>query len=77
VAFVRERTIPTERASIVGEVSVNVCGNRLPHGQCDGSLRSYSRLNIMYYSKVDKSKAILETGLGGLCVCETSRILHF
>jgi hypothetical protein len=35
VAWVRERTIPTERPSLVGEISPNVCG----------SLRPYSRLS--------------------------------
>jgi hypothetical protein len=37
VALVRERTIPTERLPLVGEVNVIFCGRR------GGSVRSYSR----------------------------------
>jgi hypothetical protein len=40
---VRERTIPTERPSLVGEVFANFCGYMVPRGQRDGSLRPYSR----------------------------------
>jgi hypothetical protein len=43
VAWVREGTIPTERAPLVGEVSASFCGYRLPRGLHDGSLRPYSR----------------------------------
>jgi hypothetical protein len=39
VALVRERTILTERLPHVGEVSANVCGYRVPRGQCDVSPR--------------------------------------
>jgi hypothetical protein len=42
---VRERTIPTERPPIVGEVTANFCGYRVPHGQRDGCLRPYSRFS--------------------------------
>jgi hypothetical protein len=45
VAWVRERTIPTERPPLVGEVSYNFCGWRVPHGQRDGSLLPYSRIS--------------------------------
>jgi hypothetical protein len=45
VASVRERTIPTERSPLVGEVSANFCGQKVPRGQRDGSLLSYSRLS--------------------------------
>jgi hypothetical protein len=45
VAWVRERTIPTELPPLVGEVSTNFCGERLPRGQRDESLRQYSRLS--------------------------------
>jgi hypothetical protein len=45
VAWVRERTIPTERTPLVGEVSVNFCGQRVPHGKRVGSLRPYSRIS--------------------------------
>jgi hypothetical protein len=40
VAWVRERTIPTERPPLVGEASANFCGYNEPRGQCDESLRS-------------------------------------
>jgi hypothetical protein len=45
VAWVRERTIQTERLPLVGEVSANFCGVRVPHGQRDGSLWPYSRFS--------------------------------
>jgi hypothetical protein len=45
VAWVRERTIPTERPPLVGEVSSNFCEYRVQRGQRDGSLRPYSRLS--------------------------------
>jgi hypothetical protein len=45
VALVRERTILTERLPLVGEVSANFCGQRVSHGQRDGSLQSYSRFS--------------------------------
>jgi hypothetical protein len=44
VALVRERTIPTERQHLVGEVSANFCGQRVSRGQCNGPQRPYSRL---------------------------------
>jgi hypothetical protein len=43
VSRVRERTITTERPPLVGEVSVNICGQTVPRGQRDGSLRPYSQ----------------------------------
>jgi hypothetical protein len=42
---VRERTIPTERPPLVGEVTANFCGSRVPRGQRDGSQRPYSRFS--------------------------------
>jgi hypothetical protein len=39
---VRERTIPTERPPLVGEEIANLCGQGVPRGQRDGSLRPYS-----------------------------------
>jgi hypothetical protein len=45
VAWVRERTILTEWPPLVGEVSANFCGNRVPRGQHDRSLWLYSRLS--------------------------------
>jgi hypothetical protein len=48
VAFVRERTIPTERPPLVGEVSANFFGYRVLRGQRNGSLRPYSRFSRPY-----------------------------
>jgi hypothetical protein len=45
VALVRERTILAERPPLVGEVSTNFCGERVPRGQRGGSLRTYSRVS--------------------------------
>jgi hypothetical protein len=44
VTWVRERTILTKRP-LVGDVSANFCGERVPHGQHDGSLQPYSQLS--------------------------------
>jgi hypothetical protein len=41
VAWVRERTIPTERPQLVGEVSENLCEQRVSRSQSDGVLRPY------------------------------------
>jgi hypothetical protein len=35
LAWVRKRTMPTERLPLVGEVSANFCGWRVPRGQRD------------------------------------------
>jgi hypothetical protein len=43
VALFRERTIPTKRPPLVGEVSANFCRYGVSRGQRDGSLRPYSR----------------------------------
>jgi hypothetical protein len=45
VVWVREWTIPTERPPLVGEASANFCWQRVPLGQCDESLRPYSRIS--------------------------------
>jgi hypothetical protein len=45
MVWVRERTIPTERPPLVGEVIANFCGWRVPRGQRDGSLLPYSRFS--------------------------------
>jgi hypothetical protein len=45
VALVRERTIPTQRPPLIGEVSANVCGHTISCGQHNGSLRPYSRFS--------------------------------
>jgi hypothetical protein len=49
VAWVRERTIPTERQPLVGEVSANFCGQRVTRGQSDGSLRPSLKTQIFPY----------------------------
>jgi hypothetical protein len=36
-----------------GEVSANFCGQRLPRGQRDGSLRPYSRISRPKYSFIN------------------------
>jgi hypothetical protein len=45
VALVRERSIPSERPSLVGGVSANFLGYRVSRGQRNGSLRLYSRIS--------------------------------
>jgi hypothetical protein len=45
MVWVRERTTPTERPPLVGEVIANFCGLRVPRGQRNGSLWPYSRFS--------------------------------
>jgi hypothetical protein len=45
VAWVRWRTIPTERPQLVAEVSANFCGWKVPRCQCNGSPLLYSCLS--------------------------------
>jgi hypothetical protein len=45
VAWVRERTVPTQRLPLVDEINVNFCGETVPRGQRDGSSRLYSRIS--------------------------------
>jgi hypothetical protein len=45
MAWVREWTMPTERPLLISKVSANFYGQRVPRGQRDWSLRSYSRLS--------------------------------
>jgi hypothetical protein len=45
VVWICERTIPAERPPLVGEVSVNFCGYKVPRGQRDGYLRPYFRFS--------------------------------
>jgi hypothetical protein len=45
VAWVHERTIPTQRPSLVDKVSANVLRTEVPRGQRDRSLRSYYRIS--------------------------------
>jgi hypothetical protein len=37
VALVRKQTTPTERPPLVGEISANLCGQRVSRGQRNGS----------------------------------------
>jgi hypothetical protein len=46
VAWVRERTKPTNQPSLVGEVIAHFSGERVPRGQRDGSLG-----RILYFSR--------------------------
>jgi hypothetical protein len=45
VAWIRERTIFTERPPLSGEVSANFSWRRVPRGSVDGSLLPYSRIS--------------------------------
>jgi hypothetical protein len=45
VAWVQERSIPTERPPLIGEINANFCGYRMPSGQRDGSPLPYSRFS--------------------------------
>jgi hypothetical protein len=66
VALVRERTIPTERPLLVGEVSANFCWQRVPRGQSNGSQQSYSRLSrLELLPFLSSSSSILLTRLNG------------
>jgi hypothetical protein len=49
VVWDRERTVPTERPPLVGDVSANFCRYSVPRGQHDGSLRPYS---LMYAAEI-------------------------
>jgi hypothetical protein len=46
--WVRKQFIVTERQSLVGEVSANICGWRVPRGERDGFLRPYS---LFFYTE--------------------------
>jgi hypothetical protein len=45
VVVIRDRTIPTERQPLIGEVSSKVCEQRVSRGQRNGSPRPYSRFS--------------------------------
>jgi hypothetical protein len=45
MALVCERTIPTERRPLVGEVNANFCGKTVSRGQHDGSIVPYSQFS--------------------------------
>jgi hypothetical protein len=45
MALVHERTIPTERPQLVGEVSANLCGWRMSSGRRNGSPQPYSLIS--------------------------------
>jgi hypothetical protein len=51
MALVRERTIPTERQPLVGEVRANFCGQRVPGDQCDGIFRV--RVRVQNFTQQD------------------------
>jgi hypothetical protein len=68
MAWVRERIIPTERPPLVGEVTANFCGYRVPRGHCEWFIRPYSRLSrpepLLFLS--NRSSIVLMR-LSGLC----------
>jgi hypothetical protein len=79
VAWVRKRTIPTERPPLVGEVSANFCGRRVSRGQRDGSIRPYSRISwpepLLF---LPSSSSIVLTRLSGLsCRPTTSQKIWY
>jgi hypothetical protein len=45
MVLVHERTIPTQRPPLAGEISATFCGWRVSRGQRDGSLRPYYRFS--------------------------------
>jgi hypothetical protein len=45
MVWVRERTIPTERPPLVGEMIANFCGYKVSRGQRDGQ-KKYSKIKI-------------------------------
>jgi hypothetical protein len=63
VAWIRERTIPTERPPLVGEVSANFCAWRVQRGQLDGFLRPYFRISRpeSLFSFASSSPVVLES----------------
>jgi hypothetical protein len=48
VTWVRERTIPTERPSLEGEVSANFCGETVPRGKRDGRILGFLDRNSYF-----------------------------
>jgi hypothetical protein len=66
VALVRERTTPTERPPLVGEVSASFCGQKVPRGQRNGAPRPYSRLPL-HCREVKKKKKRLQSAKNVHC----------
>jgi hypothetical protein len=66
VALVCERTIPNEPPPLVGEVTANFYGQRVPCGQGDWSLRTYSWISrpepLLY---IPSSSSVVLTRLSG------------
>jgi hypothetical protein len=66
--LVRERTIPTERLPLVGEVSANFWRQRVSRGQRNGSLRPYYRISRPEpLLLLPSSSLIVLTRLSGPC----------
>jgi hypothetical protein len=65
MAWISERTIPTERLPHTGEVSDNFCGCSVPRGQRDRFLRPYSLLSrpepLLCISNSENELAQLQT----------------
>jgi hypothetical protein len=55
MALVRERTIPTERLQLVGEVSANFCGQRVSRGQRNGFPRSLISVFLVLFGVITRN----------------------
>jgi hypothetical protein len=65
MVWVRERTIPTQRPPLVGEIIANICGLRVPRGQREGSYgRILDFLDRCRYFSI-KSSSVVLTRLSG------------
>jgi hypothetical protein len=67
VAFVRERTIPTARPPLFGEVNASFCESRVSRGQRNKSPQTYSRISrpepLIF---LPSSSSVVLTKLSGL-----------
>jgi hypothetical protein len=67
IALVHERTKPTERPPLAGEVIANFCGLRVSRGQRNGSPWQHSRLSRLEpLLFLPSSSSIVLTRLSGL-----------
>jgi hypothetical protein len=61
--------MPTERPPLVGEVSANVCGYKVPRGPRDGSLRPYSLFSRPEHVHKSSNHYIYKYIYVCVCVC--------